>query len=63
MPTQKLKNSNVRKLTLVGKASLSVTLPKELVNELKWKNKQRVTVVRKGSKVIVSDWKPKKRKK
>jgi antitoxin component of MazEF toxin-antitoxin module len=57
MPTQKLKNRNIRKLTTVGKASLSVTLPKDLVNELKWKDKQKVVVKRKGSSLIIRDWK------
>ncbi len=57
MPTQKLKNRNIRKITKLGKGSLAVTLPVELVGELKWKEKQKVRVTRKGSKLIISDWK------
>jgi antitoxin component of MazEF toxin-antitoxin module len=57
MPTQKLKNRNIRKLTKVGKVSLSVTLPKDLVTGLKWKDKQKVVVKRKGSSLIIRDWK------
>ncbi len=34
MPTQKFKNRNIRKLTRLGKASLAVTLPVDLVAEL-----------------------------
>ena len=61
MPTQKLINKNVRKITKVGGKSLAVTLPKELVVELGWKEKQKVTVNKKGNKLIIGDWKPKKR--
>ncbi|MEK9181283.1 MAG: AbrB/MazE/SpoVT family DNA-binding domain-containing protein [Patescibacteria group bacterium] len=54
---RKQKEKNVRKIFRQGKTSLAVTLPVELVAELKWKEKQRVLVKRKGSKLIISDWK------
>lgn len=59
MSTQKLVNRNIRKLTKVGGNTLYVTLPKDLVSELKWKNKQKVIVRKKGTKLIISDWKEK----
>jgi antitoxin component of MazEF toxin-antitoxin module len=43
----------------VGGNTLYVTLPKDLVSELKWKNKQKVIVRKKGIKLIISDWKEK----
>jgi len=55
-------SSNIRKITRVGQASLAVTLPKDLVRKLKWKEKQKVIVRQKGSKIIISDWKPKRGK-
>jgi hypothetical protein len=58
MPTQKLINQNVRKLSRMGGHSLGLTLPVEFLSELKWKEKQRVVVKRKGSKLIISDFKP-----
>ncbi|MFA6077216.1 MAG: AbrB/MazE/SpoVT family DNA-binding domain-containing protein [Candidatus Paceibacterota bacterium] len=61
MGVQKLINQNVRKITKLGGKSLAVTLPRELVVELGWKEKQKVVVKKKGSKLIISDWKPKGR--
>jgi len=33
---------NIRKLTRVGRSSLSVTIPVEIVKQLKWKERQKV---------------------
>ena len=57
MPTQKMKNKNTRKLIKVGGKSLSVTIPKELVNQLGWKEKQKVTVKRAHGGLLIKDWK------
>jgi antitoxin component of MazEF toxin-antitoxin module len=57
MPTQKLKNKNVRKITKVGRGSLAVTLPKEYTTALKWKEKQKVVVSRVRGGLLVKDWK------
>ncbi|MEK9181145.1 MAG: AbrB/MazE/SpoVT family DNA-binding domain-containing protein [Patescibacteria group bacterium] len=57
MPTQKYANRNIRKLTKLGGHSLAVTLPIEMTKALKWKEKQKVRVVKKGRKLIISDWK------
>ncbi|KKR62841.1 MAG: hypothetical protein UU66_C0012G0018 [Parcubacteria group bacterium GW2011_GWB1_41_5] len=62
MSVQKMINKNIRKLTKLGGKSLAVTLPRELVVGLGWKEKQKVVVKKKGSKLIISDWKPKKAK-
>jgi antitoxin component of MazEF toxin-antitoxin module len=59
MAVQKLKNKNVRKITKVGGKSLAVTLPKEMISELGWKEKQKVVVSKKSNNLIISDWKPK----
>lgn len=57
MPTQKIKNQNVRKITKVGGKSLAVTLPRKLVTELGWKEKQKVTVKRVHGGLLIKDWK------
>ena len=44
------------KLAKVGGNTLSVTLPRDLVNGLKWQDRQKVVVKRKGKKLIISDW-------
>ena len=50
-------SSNIRKITKVGKISLAVTLPKDLVRKLKWKEKQKVVVKKIRGGVQIKDWK------
>ena len=57
MPTRKLEDKNIRKLAKMGKKSIGVTLPIELVREFKWKEKQKVVVRKSGSKIVIEDWK------
>lgn len=57
MPTRKTGQTNIRKITKVGKASLSVTLPIDLVRKLGWRDKQKVVVVAKGKTLVIKDWK------
>ena len=47
----------VRKISKQGKYSYYVTIPKELINELGWRERQRVVVKRSGEKLIIEDWK------
>ena len=58
MPTRKLKNKNIRKLTRMGRSgsSLGLTIPKELATELNWKERQKVVVKKSGKKLIIEDW-------
>jgi len=56
MPTQKYKNRNIRKLTRLGKASLAVTLPVDLIDELGWKEKQKVVVKKVRGGLVIKDW-------
>ncbi|MDP1834192.1 MAG: hypothetical protein Q8L11_04680 [Candidatus Moranbacteria bacterium] len=53
----KLKDKNTRKITRVGKTSLSVTLPIEIVRELGWREKQKVTIKKVRGGVMIKDWK------
>lgn len=57
MAVQKLINKNIRKITKVGNASLAVTLPRELVTELGWKEKQKVVVKKVPGGLLIKDWK------
>jgi bifunctional DNA-binding transcriptional regulator/antitoxin component of YhaV-PrlF toxin-antitoxin module len=57
MPTRKLEEKNIRKLTKTGRHSICVTIPIEIVRKLKWKEKQKVVVKKSGSKIVISDWK------
>ncbi len=48
---------DVRKLVKLGGLSIAVTIPIDLVRELRWKEKQKVRVVKKGKTLVISDWK------
>jgi antitoxin component of MazEF toxin-antitoxin module len=54
---QKLINKGVRKLMKIGKTSLAVTLPIELIKELQWKEKQKVVATRVHGGILIKDWK------
>lgn len=56
MATQKSYNKSIRKLTKVGGLSLSVTIPIEIVRELKWRERQKVVVKKRGKKIVIEDW-------
>lgn len=53
---RKLENKEVRKIFKKG-ASYCVTLPVEIVRELKWKGKQKVVVKRVRGGLMIKDWK------
>ena len=57
MGRRKLSERNIRKLTRVGKTSLAVTIPVDVVRKLKWKDRQKVVVKLRGKKVVTEDWK------
>lgn len=52
-----MEDNKIRKLSKIGNKSIAVTLPIELVRELKWKEKQKVVVKKRGKKLVVEDWK------
>lgn len=47
----------IRKATRAGKRSLSVVIPAEIVDQLKIKEKQKLTITTKGKSIIIKDWK------
>ena len=49
---------NIRKLQRTGRAGMSymVTLPKDMIDELGWRERQKVTVKKDGSTLIIKDW-------
>jgi bifunctional DNA-binding transcriptional regulator/antitoxin component of YhaV-PrlF toxin-antitoxin module len=50
--------SSVHKIQRTGRAGMSymVTLPKEVVKELGWRERQKVEIRKDGDQLIVSDW-------
>lgn len=59
MAIKKLADKNIRKLTRMGRAggSLGLTIPIEIVKELKWKERQKVKVKIDRKRLMISDWK------
>ena len=57
MARRKLTNKNIRKISKTGGKSLYVTLPKEFVTALKWKEKQKVVVSKVRGGLLIKDWK------
>ncbi len=56
MTTRKLEDKNIRKILRNGD-SYAVTIPIEIMNELKWKEKQKVVVKKVRGGFMVKDWK------
>ncbi len=54
---RKSKEKNTRSLTRIGKTSLAVTIPRDFIVELGWREKQKVVVKKQGKNLIISDWK------
>ena len=57
MPVRKQEDKNIRNLIKLGRKSIAVTIPIEIIRELGWREKQKVVVKKSGSKLVVSDWK------
>jgi len=57
MTTRKTEDKNIRKITRVGKTSLSVTLPVEMYKELGWREKQKVVMKKVRGGILIKDWK------
>jgi len=57
MANKRSDEKNIRKLTKIGRGSIGLTLPIELVRELGWRERQKVVVKKSGNKIVISDWK------
>lgn len=52
---RKSEEKNIRKLAKSGKISLAVTIPRDFIVELGWREKQKVVVKKQGKNIIISD--------
>ena len=50
--------SKIRKITVTGRGTYALTLPKRAVQNLKWRKGQRVVIERKGETLVIRDFKP-----
>jgi antitoxin component of MazEF toxin-antitoxin module len=53
---RKTKDNSLRKLMRLGKTSLGITLPVALLDQLGWREKQKLTVKRIKGGLVVRDW-------
>lgn len=56
MGVRKSDEQQIRKLTKNDSGTYSVTLPIELVRELRWQVGQQVVVKRRGKRIVIEDW-------
>jgi len=55
---RKLEKQNIRKLGKTGNgASVYLTLPIEIVRQLKWRDNQKIVVTKRGQTIVIADWK------
>lgn len=50
-------NLNIRKIIKNSRGSYYINIPKELVKELKWREKQKLTLKLFGKSIKIDDWK------
>ena len=48
----------IRKISKTGKYTYYVTIPKEMLDRLGWRERQKVIVKKSGQKPIIRDWQP-----
>ncbi len=58
MARRNAKNSNIRSLAKTGYEGRTylLTIPKEIIEELGWREKQKVIVKRSGVKIVIEDF-------
>ena len=52
---RKLKDNNTRKIYAHGN-SLGVTMPREILDELKWRKGQKLVLKKRGNGILITDW-------
>ena len=57
MARQKLEDRHIRKLRRNSGGTVLVSLPIEIVRELKWRDGQKVVVKKRGEGISIVDWK------
>lgn len=52
-----MNNENVRRIIKNGRGSYYINIPRELVKELKLKERQKVVIKKYGKGILINDWK------
>ncbi len=55
--SRRIEDHNERKIDKGNNGSYRMTLPIEIIRELKWRDGQKVVVKKKGRGIYIEDWK------
>ncbi|HDR88907.1 MAG TPA: AbrB/MazE/SpoVT family DNA-binding domain-containing protein [Bacteroidetes bacterium] len=56
---EKIEKQQIRKLTKVaGGSSYAVVIPREFIEKLGWKARQKLDIKLYGDRIIIRDWEP-----
>jgi len=53
----KMEKQNIRKITKNGQGTYYISILKDLMKELKFKERQKVVVKKHGKGILITDWK------
>jgi bifunctional DNA-binding transcriptional regulator/antitoxin component of YhaV-PrlF toxin-antitoxin module len=57
MGTRKAGEQQIRNITTNSSGTYQISIPKQLVAELRWRSGQKVVVTKMGDKLLIEDWK------
>lgn len=56
MGTRKAGEQQVRNITTNSSGTYQISIPKQLISELKWRSGQKVVVTKRGNMLFIEDW-------
>lgn len=56
MGARKAGEQQVRNVTTNSSGTYQISIPKQLISELKWRSGQKVVVTKKGNTLTIVDW-------
>ena len=57
MARRKISESHIRMLGKKGEHTFYLTLPRRIINKLKWRTRQKLVVTQRGKGILIKDWK------
>lgn len=55
---KKYTHKNIHKITKTGRGSYYVVIPRQLMRDLEWRERQKVVIKKVGKGLTVKDWTP-----
>ncbi|MBU1179733.1 hypothetical protein KJ885_02215 [Patescibacteria group bacterium] len=52
-----MKEKNIRKIVKNGRGSYYINIPIDLLRELRWKERQKLVIKKRGKGIEIVDWK------